>query len=114
MLPPCQLRLLIIQFCRNEKQVPNDSIYLLLLTQNWILVNGSFIECIILLVLQSQNDSLRRIANSQFTRKQFAWIASASRLTSDREELIAKKKNLLVQDYRSLLPVENVPILRSV
>ena len=45
--------------CRNEKQVPNGYMCLLLLTQNWILIDGSFIECISLLVLQHQNDSLR-------------------------------------------------------
>ena len=54
-----KLRLLIIQSCRNENQVPNGYMCLLLLTQNWILVDGSFIECISLLVLQDQNDSLR-------------------------------------------------------
>ena len=34
-------------------------------------------------------------------RKQFAW-------TSDREEFIAKKKNLHVPDYQSRPPVDNV------
>ena len=34
-------------------------------------------------------------------RKQFAW-------TSDREEFIAKKKNLLVPDYQSRPPIDNV------
>ena len=72
---------------------------------------GSFIASIRLLVLQDQNDSLRLRANSQFISKQFACTASASFLTSDREELIAKKENLLVQDYRSRLPVDNFPIL---
>ena len=79
---------------------------------NWVFVDASFIACISLFVLQDQNDSLRRRANSQFTSKQFAWTASASRRTRDREELIAKKEILLVQDYRSRLPVENFPILQ--
>ena len=35
-----KLRLLIIQSCRNENQVPNGYMCLLLLTQNWILVDG--------------------------------------------------------------------------
>ena len=51
-----------------------------------ILVDGWFIECISLLVLQDQNNEEQnneeQIRNSQ---------TSASRLTSDREELIAKK-----------------------
>ena len=94
-------------------EVKSRYVCLLLLTQNWMLVDGSFIACISLLVLQDQNDSLQRRANSQFTSKQFAWTASASRLTSDREELIAKKENLLVQDYRSRLPVENFPFAET-
>ena len=53
------------------------------------------------LVFQDQNNSLQRKANSQFTSKQFAWRASACCQTSDREKLIAKKKSLLVPDYRS-------------
>ena len=48
---------------------------LLLLTQNWMLVDGSFIACISLLVLQDQNNSLPRRTNSQFRGKQFAWTA---------------------------------------
>ena len=35
---------------------------------------------------------------------------SASRRTSDHEDLIARNENLLVVDYRSRLPVYNFPI----
>ena len=41
---------------------------------------------------------------------QFAWT-TVSRRTSNREELIAKKENVLVPDYRSQLPFENFPIM---
>ena len=72
---------------------------LLLLSQDWMLVDGSFIACISLLVLQDQNDSLQRRANSQFAGKQ------ASRPTSDREELIAKRENLLFRTIGQNFPI---------
>ena len=51
---------------------------------------------------QDQNDSTITSTKSKFAiRKQFAW-------TSDREEFIAKKKNLLIPDYQSRPPVDNV------
>ena len=86
---------------------------LLLLTQNWILVDGSFIECISLLVLQDQNDSLRMKSKFAIHQQAVLMDSVASRRTSDREELIAKKEHLLFPDNRSRLPVENFSILRQ-
>ena len=48
--------------------------------------------------LKRAEGSREKVENSKFYKEQ---------MTSDREELIAKKENLLVQDYRSRLPVES-------
>ena len=74
-----------------------------------MMVEGAFIACISPLVFQ--------IKMIHFDEEQFASRShvrrSASRRTSDPEELIVKKGNLLFPDYRSLLPIENFTVHRQ-
>ena len=66
-----KLRLLIICSVEVKIRYPMDTCVYCCWPKTGYFVDGSFIECISLLVLQDQNDSLRRRANSQFAGKQF-------------------------------------------
>ena len=94
-------------------EVKSRYVCLLLLTQNWMLVDGSFIACISLLVLQDK----KTIYFDEEQKRSSPTSSSHGRClaskTSDREEFITKKENLLVQDYRSRLPVENFPFAET-
>ena len=96
---PCQLRL--IKSVEVKKSVFTGYMCLLLFTQNCMFAGGPFIACISLLsktktIPFDEEQSRSLLASSSHGR----W--SNSRRTSDPEELelIAKKKKLLVPNYR--------------
>ena len=101
----------LISQCRSAKLVPSGYMCLLLLTQNWMLVDGWFIARIRLLILQDQNDSLQRRAKLR------SLPASNSHVGQSSDEwpwkFNCREGESTLPGLSSRLPIENFPIHRQ-